>query len=217
VSLLETDPRSAGRRAAALLRSMLTPLQQRELRRFKGFRVVQEPETYWVPMSGRPIRSLNADTLLLREFCVAPLGDGWMPGADVAITMLLWLSTEPETVEDRKVTVWSRHVEQVRTIEDVYRYVVPPIRRARRSGNRAAVRSRRTPPSLPTVAEVMASMAFSSEDERRVVRERVHALRLEFATQRLRDVLKTNGVDATDEAIVAVAERRCKVLDRRCP
>ena len=89
------DSRSVARRALDLLGGFLDDDQRAEVEAHQGFRLERPDRVYWIPLTWSP-RCAFWDRSVIEHYCIAPSAKGRMPPADVALTFLLWIQSDPD-------------------------------------------------------------------------------------------------------------------------
>lgn len=198
---------AAQQRALGLLRSVLDPRQLHDLDEMGGFRVEIGDCLYWIPLSGKPSRFRRANQTLER-LCVAPDRPNSMPRADVALTHLMWLRSEPTTFA-RKANVERRYplegpIESEEHLIEVLRGRAMLFPRRTHPGRRRSWSTSGSSPRVPPIWVPPIPGPPMSEEERRTVDAAVLELRTRLKTMALRDKL---GPSVSEETVAGIARR----------
>ena len=91
----DLSARGAARRALDLLGDRLDEDQREQAERFGGFAVDRGDRVFWIPLDSSPWCAYPDDGRV-EHYCIAPDERGGMPEGDVALTYLLWVTSDPE-------------------------------------------------------------------------------------------------------------------------
>lgn len=91
----DLSARAVRERALELLGSFLTDEQKDDATRRGGYRIEHRGRTFWVRLEGSPSYA-DLDEGVIRHLCVAPKGRSDLPAADRALTLHLWIDSDPE-------------------------------------------------------------------------------------------------------------------------
>lgn len=91
----DVSARAVRERALDLLGSFLTDEQKDEATRHGGYRIEHRGRTFWVRLEGSPSYA-DLGEGVIRHLCVAPKGGSDLPAADRALTLHLWIDSDPD-------------------------------------------------------------------------------------------------------------------------
>ena len=91
----DLSKRAVARRSLRLLGDALDEDQRAQAERWGGFAVHKGDRVFWIPLDAPPWCAF-ADDGRVERYCIAPDDRGGMPEGDIAMTYLLWITTDPD-------------------------------------------------------------------------------------------------------------------------